>query len=104
MHLDAVDFGMRAESACRERSEKRSPQLGALGREIDRAGDVPHAKADLATLPILQCLLEALSLGSRKNETRPQLWTHCRSEERIRIAGARQFIVEASHPPCGPMQ
>jgi hypothetical protein len=55
----------------RERAEKRSSQVGAFGRHIDGSGQIPQAKAHLATLPGLQCLLGALSLRSRKDKPRP---------------------------------
>ena len=95
---------MCTEATRRERAEKRPSQVGALGHDIDRSGEIPEAEADLATLPGFQCLLGALSLRSRKGEPRPQLGTYRRSEERIGVASSRQCIIKTKSPPDRPMQ
>ena len=104
IHLHAVRFRMCTEATRRERAEKRPSQVGALGHDIDRSGEIPQAEADLATLPGFQCLLGALSLRSRKGKPRPQLGTYRRSEERIGVASSRQRIIKAKSPPDRPMQ
>src|SRR5882724_320875 len=95
---------MCTETTRRECAEKRPPQVGAVGHDIDRCGEISQAEGDLATLPGFQCLLGALSLRSRKGKARPQLGTYRRSEERIGIAGSRQCIIKTKSPPARPMQ
>ncbi len=88
----------------RERAEERPPQVGALGQNVDRSGDIPQAEADLATLPGFQGLLGALSLRSRKGKPRPQLGTYRRSEEGIGVASSRQCIMKTKSPLDRPVQ
>src|SRR5258708_3701549 len=95
---------MCTETIRRECAEKRPSQIGALAHDIDRSSEIPQAEADLATLPGFQCLLGALSLGSRKGKPRPQLGTYRRSEERIGVASSRQCIIKTKSPPDRPMQ
>src|SRR6202142_2913436 len=95
---------MCTEATRRERAEKRPSQVGVLGHDVDRPGEISRAKADLATLAGFQCLLGALSLRSRKGKLRPQLRTHGRSEERIGVASSRQCVIKAKSPPDRPMQ
>ena len=56
---------MCAEAIRCERTEERPTQVGSLGHDIDRAGEIPDAEADLTTLAAFQCLLEATALWSR---------------------------------------
>jgi hypothetical protein len=53
---------MRTEAIRRERSEEGPSQVDVLRDDLDRSGDVPQTEADLATLPVLQRLLDALAL------------------------------------------
>ena len=87
-----------------ERAEKRPSHVGALGHDVDRSGEIPHAEADLATLPGFQRLLGALSLGSRKGKPRPQLGTYRRSEVGIGVASSRQSIIKTKSSPDRSMQ
>jgi len=95
---------MCTEAIRRERAEKSPSRVGALPQNVDRSGDIPEAEADLATLPVFQCLVGALSVRSRKGETRPQLGTYRRSEERVGVAGSRQRFIETKSPPDRSMQ
>ncbi len=101
-HLHAVRFRMGTETIRRERAEKSASQIGALGHDIDRSGEVPQAEADLATLSGFQCLLDALSGRSGEGKSRPQLGTYRRSKERIGVAGPRQGVIKPKPPPERP--
>ena len=95
---------MCAESIRRERTEKRSSQVCALGRDVNRSREVPHAEADLATLPGFQRFFGALSPRSRQGKPRPQLGTYRGSEEGIGVACSRQLVIKTKSSPDGPMQ
>jgi len=81
-----------------ERTEKRPSQVGALGHDVHRSGEIPEAEADLAALACLQCLLGALPLWRSEGKPGPQLGTYSWSEERIRVASSRQGIIKAKSP------
>ncbi len=80
---------MRPERARRESAEKRSSKIRTLGHDEHRSSEISEAETDLATLTGLERLLEALSVWSRKLESRPKLGTYRGSEERIRISSSR---------------
>src|SRR5579863_3266425 len=94
---------MCTEPIRRERAEERPSQVGALGHEIDRSGEFAQAEADLATLSAFQGLLGALAPRSRQAKPRSQLGTYRRSEERVRVAGSRQCVIETKASPDSPM-
>src|SRR5678815_5370602 len=73
VHLHEVHFRMLTKAAGCERAEKRPPQVGAPGNQVDGSGDIPQAEADLADLAAFQRLLGAISPRSPEREPRPQL-------------------------------
>ena len=95
---------MCAEAVGRERAEKCPSQVGPLGHQVGCSGEIPQAKADLATFPGFQGLLGALARSGREGEPRLQLGAYRRRKERIGVTSPREGIIETQPSRDRPVQ